>query len=322
MLNVFKTIDHVLQPVPGNELVKDSWVRMVNPSTDEIRTICMTTGVPEDFIRAALDEEERSRIEVEDHCMLVLTNMPIMRGPDIYDTLPLAMILTPENIITVSLEDTAILPCPPNGSALISTPLTHYNTAKRTRFLFQILYKNATFFLRYIHQINRQTDEIERHLRKSMNNAEVFQLFDMEKGLTYFTAALRTNGIVLDRLLRLRKSGNLKHLLPMFDEDEDILEDAIIENRQALEMVQMYSDILSGMMDAFTSVISNNLNQVMKFLASITILISVPTMIASFWGMNVGVPYLDTTEGFWFVVALSLFLTGITWLILWRKKMI
>ena len=317
MLNVFKTIDHVLQPVPGNEIVKDGWIRLVNPSPDEIRTICITTGVPEDFIRAALDEEERSRIEVEDHCMLVLTNIPVMRGPDNYDTLPLGMILTPENLITVSLEETAVLPGPADSSSLSA----HYHTSKRTRFLFQILYKNATFFLRYIHQINRQTDEIERHLRKSMNNAEVFQLFDMEKGLTYFTAALRTNGIVLDRLLRLRKSGNLKHLLPLFEEDEDILEDAIIENRQALEMVQMYSDILSGMMDAFTSVISNNLNHVMKFLASITILISVPTMLASFWGMNVGIPFMGKPEGFWLVVGLSLLLTGITWLILWRKKM-
>lgn len=318
MLNVFKTIDHVLQPVPGNEIVKDGWIRLVNPSPDEIRTICITTGVPEDFIRAALDEEERSRIEVEDHCMLVLTNMPVMRGPDNYDTLPLGMILTPENLITVSLEETAILPSPPEGSSISA----QYHTSKRTRFLFQILYKNATFYLRYIHQINRQTDEIERHLRKSMNNAEVFQLLDMEKGLTYFTAALRTNGIVLDRLLRLRKSGNLKHLLPLFEEDEDILEDTIIENRQALEMVQMYSDILSGMMDAFTSVISNNLNQVMKFLASITILIAVPTMISSFWGMNVGVPFMGDSVGFGFVVGLSLLLTGITWLILWRKKMI
>ena len=156
MLNVFKTIDHMLQPVPGNEIVKDSWIRLVNPSPDEIRTICITTGVPEDFIRAALDEEERSRIEVEDHCMLVLTNFPVMRGPDIYDTLPLGMILTPENLITVSLEETAVLPCPPDGSSISA----HYHTAKRTRFLFQILYKNATLFLRYIHQINRQTDEI------------------------------------------------------------------------------------------------------------------------------------------------------------------
>jgi magnesium transporter len=318
MLNVFKTIDHVLQPVPGNELIKDSWIRLVNPSADEVRALCMATSVPEDFIRAALDEEERSRIEVEEQCMLVLTNIPILRGPDNYDTLPLGMILTPDNLITVSLEDTAILPMSAAGTSL-SMPC---NTSKRTRFLLQILYKNATVFLKYIHQINRQTDEIERHLRRSMNNKEVFQLLDMEKGLTYFTAALRTNGIVLDRLLRLRKSGNLQHLIPMFEEDEDILEDAIIENRQALEMVQMYSDILSGMMDAFTSVISNNLNQVMKFLASVTILIAVPTMISSFWGMNVGVPFVDQEIGFWFVLALSVLLTSITWFVLWKKKML
>ncbi|HWR30083.1 MAG TPA: magnesium transporter CorA family protein, partial [Negativicutes bacterium] len=235
MLSVFKTLDLLLQPVPGNELVKDAWIRLVSPSVDEIKTVCLATGVPEDFIRAALDEEERSRIEVEDQCMLVLTNVSVARGPDIYDTLPLGMILTPDNIISVSLEDTGILPVSSSGNSF-SAPCS---TSKRTRFLLQILYKNATVFLRHIHQINRQTDEIERHLRKSMNNAEVFQLFDMEKGLTYFTAALRTNGIVLDRLLRLRKSGNLQHLIPMFEEDEDILEDAIIENRQALEMVQM-----------------------------------------------------------------------------------
>lgn len=318
MLSVFKTLDLLLQPVPGNELVKDAWIRLVNPSVDEIKSVCLATGVPEDFIRAALDEEERSRIEVEDQCMLVLTNVSVARGPDIYDTLPLGMILTPDNIISVSLEDTGILPVSSSGNSF-SAPCS---TSKRTRFLLQILYKNATVFLRHIHQINRQTDEIERHLRKSMNNAEVFQLFDMEKGLTYFTAALRTNGIVLDRLLRLRKSGNLQHLIPMFEEDEDILEDAIIENRQALEMVQMYSDILSGMMDAFTSVISNNLNQVMKFLASITILISIPTMISSFWGMNVAVPYLGQAAGFWVVLVLSLILTSFTWFILWRKKML
>ena len=317
MLNVFKTIDHVLQPVPGNELIKDSWIRLVNPSADEIRALFMATSVPEDFIRAALDEEERSRIEVEEQCMLVLTNIPIMRGPDNYDTLPLGMILTPDNLITVSLEDTAILPMSAAGTSL-SMPC---NTSKRTRFLLQILYKNATVFLKYIHQINRQTDEIERHLRRSMNNTEVFQLLDMEKGLTYFTAALRTNGIVLDRLLRLRKSGNLQHLIPMFEEDEDILEDAIIENRQALEMVQMYSDILSGMMDAFTSVISNNLNIVMKFLTSVTIVLSVPTMVASFFGMNVDVPFENNPHAFVIIFIMTLFFSMILAISMVRKQL-
>jgi magnesium transporter len=132
---------------------------------------------------------------------------------------------------------------------------------------------------------------------------------------------LRTNGIVLERLLRLRTTSALPHLLPQYEEDEDILEDAIIENRQALEMVKMYSDILSGMMDAFTSVISNNLNQVMKLLASITILIAIPTMISSFWGMNVGVPFPDQRLGFWVVLFLSTSLTGVAGFVLWRKRM-
>jgi len=241
----------------------------------------------------------------------------MLRGPDLYDTLPLGIILTTDQVITVSLEETEILP----GNVVGPGAPGYYNTGKRTRFLFQILYKTAKVYLRFIHQINRQTDEIERHLRQSMNNAEVFQLLDMEKGLTYFTVALRSNGQVLERLLRLRKNSALQHLLPQYEEDEDILEDAIIENRQALEMMQMYSDILTGMMNAFTSVISNNLNQVMKLLASITILISIPTLISSFWGMNVGVPLLQQPLGFWFVLILSSTLTGTAGFILWKKRM-
>jgi magnesium transporter len=132
---------------------------------------------------------------------------------------------------------------------------------------------------------------------------------------------LRSNGLVLERLLRLRKNSALQHLLPQYEEDEDILEDAIIENRQALEMVQMYSDILSGMMDAFTSVISNNLNQVMKLLASVTILLSIPTMIASFWGMNVGVPFMAQQIGFWYVLGASMVLAGVAGFVLWKKRM-
>jgi magnesium transporter len=317
MLTVYKRFDHQLRIVTDSVPVPRSWIRLVNPTPDEITTVSNATGVPEDLLRAALDSEERSRIEIEDNCMLVLTNFPVLRGPDQYDTLPLGIILTPDQVITVSLEETEILP----GNIVGPGAPAYYNTGKRTRFLFQILYKTAKVYLRFIHQINRQTDEIERHLRKSMNNAEVFRLFDMEKGLTYFSVALRSNGMVLERLLRLRKTSALQHLLPQYEEDEDILEDAIIENRQALEMVQMYSDILSGMMDAFTSVISNNLNQVMKLLASVTILLSIPTMIASFWGMNVGVPFIDQQIGFWYVLSASMVLAGVAGFVLWKKRM-
>jgi magnesium transporter len=317
MYTVYKRFNHQLQIVTDSGPVSKSWIRMVNPTQEEINTVALATGVPEDMLRAALDAEERSRIEIEDNCMLVLTNFPMLRGPNMYDTLPLGIILTQDQVITVSLEETEILP----GNITGPGAPAYYNTGKRTRFLFQILYKTARVYIRFINQINRQTSEIEIHLRKSMNNAEVFQLLDMEKGLTYFTVALRANGLVLERLLRLRKTNAQEHLLPQHEDDEDILEDAIIENRQALEMVQMYSDILSGMMDAFTSVISNNLNQVMKLLASTTILISIPTMISSFWGMNVGVPFLGEHFGFWTVLMLSMSLTSVAGFVLWKKRM-
>jgi magnesium transporter len=196
-----------------------------------------------------------------------------------------------------------------------------FSTYKKTRFLFQVLHKSATLFLKYLKQINRRTDEIEHDLRQSMKNREMFQLLELQKGLTYFTASLRSNGIVLEKLLRLRSNVQLQHLITMYEEDEDLLEDVIIENKQAIEMVEMYSNILSSMMDAFASIISNNLNIVMKFLASVTIILAIPTMISSFFGMNVDVPFGEN-GGFLYVSLLAAAATGLSAFGLWRKGML
>lgn len=195
-----------------------------------------------------------------------------------------------------------------------------FYTFKKTRFLFQILYRSATLFLRYLMQINRRTDDIEEILRHSMRNKEFFLLLELQKSLTYFTSALRSNGIVMERLMRLRRNTSLHHLIKMYEEDEDLLEDVIIENKQAIEMVEMYSSILMNMSDTFASIISNNLNLVMKFLASITIMLAVPTIIFSLWGTNVPVPFRDTTAGFYYVVGITMF-TVVAVIMLWRKDL-
>ncbi|MDR3271637.1 MAG: magnesium transporter CorA family protein [Peptococcaceae bacterium] len=315
MLNIYRSDSTTFWDLSLSNLTRNCWFNLINPNPEELNQVEAATGVPQDILKAALDEEERSRIEVEDHYILVLTNLPIIRGETNYDTLPLGIILTADYIITICLENNAVI------SEFHPHLYRTFNTAKRTRFLFQILYKTAIHYLKYLRQINRRTDEIELDLRKSMKNKEIIQLMELQRGLTYFNASLRTNGVVLEKLLRLRSTSQSRHLISMYDEDEDLLEDVIIENNQAMQMVDMYSNILSGMMDAFASIISNNLNIVMKFLASITIILAVPTMLASFWGMNVPVPFTDNGWGFIFVIVIALALTGISAYTLWKKDM-
>mgnify|MGYP002412473104 CR=1 FL=1 len=295
---------------------KGAWLNLINPKIEEVNAAAAITGAPLDFLRAALDEEERSRTEIEENCLLVITNIPVMRGVDSYDTLPLSIILTPDYIVTVCLENNRVLSdfCPANAK--------YFSTFKRTRFLFQLLYKSATYYLTYLKQINKRTDEIERQLRKSMQNRELFQLMELQKGYTFFSASLRSNGIVLEKLLRLRLNNQLQHLIKVYEEDEDLLEDVIIENKQAIEMVEMYNHILNGMMDTFASVISNNLNMVMKFLASMTIILSIPTMVASFFGMNVPLPFgPEQPFGFSYILVLSVAGASAAAFALWRKDM-
>jgi magnesium transporter len=314
MLNICKTDNNILQNISDNGIEQGSWINLVKPSVDELRIVKEQTGVPMDFLKAALDAEERSRLEIEDDCLLVITNVPIMEDETNFDTLPLGIIITPEHFITVCLKDNRIL------SYFNNDNIRHFSTNQKTRFLFQILYRSAILYLRYLKYINQHTDEIELNLRKSMKNKALFQLLQLQKSLVYFTAALKDNNIVMNKLMKLR-NNNLQHIIEFHEEDEDLLEDVIIENKQAIEMVEMHSNILTGMMDAFASIISNNLNIVMKFLTSVTILLAIPTMTASFWGMNVNVPWRDAHWGFVYVLCFSVLFTGFASFLLWKKKM-
>ena len=294
-----------------------AWFNLIKPTAQELRVASEVTDIPLDFLRAALDQEESSRIEVEDDHILIITNIP--KGDDKsmfgYDTVPLGIVISRNYITTVCLEENEVLHDFDN--------LHHhfFDTRKRTRFLFQILYRTAMLYLKDLRQMNRRTDEIEQDLRRSMKNKELFLLLDLQKALTYFTVALRSNRSVIERLLRLFANPNIAHLIKLREEDEELLEDVRIEYDQAIEMVQMHGDVLASMMDAFASVISNNLNIVMKFLASVTIVMAIPTMIASFFGMNVPVPWQTTQTGFMLVMFVSVVVTtAATWL-LWKKRM-
>ena len=316
MIQVYKHSNgHLEDNISLASAEKGSWIHVVNPDSEDLQLVSMVTEIPTDVLKTALDTEERSHVEIEDNYIFVVINIPIILETDSYDTLPLGIFITPDFIITLCIQETEVM------RAFTENKYPLFYTFKKTRFLFQILYRSATLFLRYLMQINRRTDDIEEILRHSMRNKEFFLLLELQKSLTYFTSALRSNGIVMERLMRLRRNTSLHHLIKMYEEDEDLLEDVIIENKQAIEMVEMYSNILMNMSDTFASIISNNLNLVMKFLASITIMLAVPTIIFSLWGINVPVPLQDTAAGFYYVVGIAMCCTIVAVIMLWRKDL-
>ncbi|NLB83686.1 MAG: magnesium transporter CorA family protein [Synergistaceae bacterium] len=318
MITVLKTLpDKTTRELSLSPLEPGTWINLVAPSQEEIEEVSLAAGVPLDFLLPALDPEEASRIEAddEDGNILVVINVPKMEGNYRFDVLPLGVIITRGHLITVALEKNDILPSDPSAMGGVST-------YKRTRFLFQILFRTATLYLKYLGQIDRRSNDIEGNLRKSMKNEELFQLLDLEKSLTYFTTALRSNRSVVDKLIRICANSQMHEIIKVREEDEELLEDVKVEYDQAYEMVQMYSNILSGMMDAFASIISNNLNMVMKFLASVTIILAIPTVVASFWGMNVFVPFAGRPLGFWAVSGISALFTGAAAFLLWKKHML
>ncbi len=304
-----------LEKLTLKTLEKGAWINIIDPTPYELKEVSAVTHVEPDFLRSALDEEERSHIDVEDESIMILTNVPVVYDEESYDTLPLSIILTKNYIITVCLEETPVI------SSFNERTARLFHTYKKTQFLFEILYRSATFYLRYLRQINKISEEIEDQLRLSMRNNDILRLMELRKGLTYFNAALRSNDAVFDKIMRLRNNRTLEGVLDIYEEDEDLLEDVIIENKQAREMVEMYSQILSQMADIFSSIISNNQNMVMKFLAAITIIIAVPTVIASFFGMNVPVPMEGNSYGFLIVMIIALVASLIAAYIFYKNRM-
>lgn len=315
MYKIIKSTDQGIDELEIDSLEKGCWIDMSAPTKEELQEVSSAAGIQMDFLTAALDEEEKSRIEVEDDQVLILVDIPFLRSNKDYDTLPLGIIVTEHCIVTVCLESNAVTADFGQHNSRL------FRTFKKTRFLLQILYKSATLYLKYIRIIIRRTDELELHLRKSMQNSELFNLLDLQKSLTYFSTSLRSNAIVMERLMRLRNATQSQHMIRVYEEDEDLLDDVIIEYKQALEMVEMYSHILNSMMEVFASIISNNLNLVMKFLASITIILAIPTLISGLWGMNVAVPFAADPYGFYIVVAFSFCVAVISCILLWKRRM-
>lgn len=311
--------------VPRNLLNESSdltnkWIKLDNPQNSEIEFVANKTGIQIDFLKAALDEEERSRIEKEDGNLLILVDVPIVVEDEkkeyvTYSTIPLGIISNDKYFITVCLKETPVL------ENFGKTNKQKVDVTLRSRTTFQLLFQISTYYLIYLRQIDKASQRNQLELHKSLKNKELFELLDIQNSLVYFSTSLRSNAVVIEKL---NKSSVL---LKKHEEDQDIIEDVGIENNQAIEMCNIYRDILSGTMDAYASVINNNLNNIMKILTSVTVIISIPTLIASFFGMNLdGIPGNASYKGehnwvFGLVVGISLLITLAVALIMKKKKL-
>lgn len=314
MLRIYRSEDGgKLVKLKKNKVAALSWYSLINPNNEELEKVSEQLHLDFDMVKNALDLDERSRVEFEDNVLALIINLPLLDDDGKFDTLPCGVFFTKRNFMTICSRDNRIL------SAFNKNTAKTFDTRERGRFLLSILSKCTQFYLKYLAIINQKTEEIEYSLRKTTQNKALFQLIEIQKSLVYFTTALKDNHLVLLKILRMINSPALAKTVKFTAEDIDMLEDVIVENKQAIEMVDMHRSILEGMMDGFASIISNNLNLVMKFLAAITIILSIPTMLASFWGMNVPVPGSGNPYGFLIVMALSALATIFT-IIYFRKK--
>lgn len=290
------------------------WIAMTKPTKEEVDDIAARYFIDADDLKSALDTDERSRIQSEENYTMVLVNIPTVEDEDeneLYDTIPLSIFVCKKTIITVCLEETPILEAFKKGS------IKDFQTGMKSRFVMQILYKTASLYLLYLRSIEKKSEIVEDNLHEATQNSELLELLKLQKSLVYFTTSLRSNEVVMEKLFKNER-------FKKYPEDEELLEDVIIENKQAIEMANIYTGIISGMTDSFASIISNNMNVVMKTLAIVTIVLSVPTMIYSAYGMNValnGMPFAQSDYGFLIIIAASLILSIIVAIIFVKTKL-
>lgn len=306
MLTIYKTTPEGLEILenPGN----GCWIKATDPNPEEIKKL-ENWGIEPELITYSLDQDEMARVERDEGYTLILLRIPHFQGEthDIpYATVPMGIVIKDNLIATICRHESHILRILTNGK------FRGFKTAKRYRFVLYVLLETAARYLTYLREINRSVDEVEDKLQKSTRNRELLELLKYQKSLVYFTTALHSNEVMMERLQRMR-------MFNQYDEDEELLEDVITENQQAIQVTNINAEILSGMMDAFASIISNNLNVVMKALAAITIVINLPAIVAAFYGMNVQLPGGEHPLAFLTVFGISIVLSAIAVAIFYKR---
>ncbi len=314
MIKIYETDNKTLELKEINDFKKNSWIDMENPSYDEISVVSEKTEIDKELLTKLLDEEELPRIEVDGNSTLIVIDTPYITDSNYkhkYNTKPLGIIINNNGyFVTISLKRQAVLDDFKEGK------VKDFNVSKKSKFIYQILLKTSSAYQKELFSINEYINQKEKTLYKSTSNKELVALLNIEKTLVYFLTSLKANDIVLEKLSK----GNIINLYKC---DNSLIEDCIIENKQSIEMTSIYREILTSMTDTYATIISNNLNDIMKFLAGITIVFSIPTMVASFIGMNVPLGSIGTSNiSFLLIIIFSFILSIIIAIILKKKNML
>lgn len=288
-----------------------SWINVVEPDREEIENLMKQYNIPEDFIRDPLDSEESSRIEYDEDTgySLIIIDLPIVNSTNrsvlSFVTIPLGIIIGNGIIVTV---------CDAENEFLENLPKRDINLKFHSRFALEILTTIADHYNRNLRLLNKSRIRIEKELKNNITNKQLFKLMEVEKSLVYFLAALKGNDTIIKKLFRLPA-------IKRFEEDEELLEDLIIENNQAIETTELHQRILESITTSYASLLSNDMNTIMKTLTLFTVLLTLPTLVFSFFGMNVPLPIDDHSYISWIiVVGISLILVVIVSIFLWRKQ--
>ena len=308
MFTIYRWEGGALKEVP--ELTGACWINLADPSTEEIARAQELTRVPREFLTDPLDKDERPRLEIDEGVTLLIVHVPYHEPHENlipFHTLPLGIVLTDSHVITICNRQTPVTSTFLDQIRRVCPPEDQF------RFTFQILWHSAILYLRYLRDVRQRADMVEQDLHESISNEALMRLLNIEKSLVYFTTSLKANDILIGRLEHTRQ-------LDIPDKDLDILADVAVEYRQALEMATIHSNILTGTLDTFASIISNNLNNVMKYLTSITIVLMLPTLVASIYGMNIELPLQHSPYAFVMLMGLSILISILAALVLVRRR--
>ena len=306
MMKIYRTQDKQLTRV--DDMSEGAWICLTSPTDEEVRRVAATLDIEPTDIVAATDPEESARISLEDGYTVIIVDIPIKvdgASEGVYTTIPLGILLTQELIVTVCSADTAVV------GDFAACRVKGFSTRKKMRFVYQLLYRAATMYQQELRLIDRRRQAIEKNLAGELKDSDLMELHALESTLVYFATSLRANATVLDRLTRYKR-------LEQYPDDRELLDDVIVEIRQAIEMTSIYRDDIKGTRELFSSILDNRLNNAMKYLA-------VPTVISGLYGMNVqsdGMPFANTTAGFAIVLALTLALCVFAAWVLHKKHML
>ena len=313
MMKIYRTQDKQL--TRATDFTEGVWVCMTAPTQEEVREVAATLDIEQADLQAALDPEESARIALEDGYTVILVDIPVKpagQGEGVYTTVPLGILLTQDLIITVCSVETAVL------GDFAACRVRGFSTRKKMRFVYQILYRAATLYQQELRLIDRRRQSIEKNLTGALRDSDLMELHGLESSLVYFATSLRANLTVLDRLTRYKR-------LEQYPDDRELLDDVIVEIRQAIEMTGIYRDDIKGTRELFSSILDNRLNNAMKYLTSITLIMAVPTVISGLYGMNVnldGMPFANSFWGFTIVCGIIVAVCLVSAWILHKKHML